>query len=99
MGVTAKQTVVGNRYGAELVMINIVLLVPPVTLPSALSWCRLMLPWAVIASHASGEATSGGEILQIPGRQPYRGVCICALGRTDNSIDADGKCMDGCIAE
>lgn len=103
-GVTAEQeTVVGNQYGAELVVMNIGDTFTTGPTEAAYVIDELIRPNAVIASHANEEATSGGEVLpdtrtamfieatEAPVYVPLSGQAMM--------FDTDGTCTDGCVGE
>lgn len=100
-GVTAEQeTVVGNQYGAELVVMNIGDTFTTGPTEAAYVIDELIQPNSVIASHANEEATSGGNVLpdtrtamfmeatQTPVYVPLSGQVM--------SFDGDGQCTAGC---
>lgn len=103
-GVTAEQeTVVGNQYGAELVVINIGDTFTTGPAEAAYVIDELIKPNAVIASHANEEATSGGEVLPDTRTAKFieateAPVYIPLSGQT-MSFDAAGRCTDGCGGE
>lgn len=103
-GVTAEQeAVVGNQYGAELVVMNIGDTFTTGPTEAAYVIDQLIKPTAVIASHANEAATSGGNVLpdtrtatfmtatETPVYVPLSGQVM--------SFDADGKCTDGCVGK
>ncbi|MEL6158411.1 MAG: MBL fold metallo-hydrolase [Cyanobacteria bacterium J06627_32] len=103
-GVTAEQeTVVGNQYGAELVVMNIGDTFTTGPTEAAYVINELIQPTAVIASHANEPATLNGEVQ--PGTRTaafieatQASVYVPLSGRT-LSFDAGGVCTDGCAEE
>ena len=100
-GITAEQkTVVGDHYGASLVVMNIG--DTYTTGPSQAAYVvnDLIKPASVIASHANEAATKGGKVLDgtktaqfiaqsmMPVHVPLSGV--------DLTFNGSGKCLSGC---
>lgn len=100
-GVTAEQeTVVGNLYGAELVVMNIGDTFTTGPKEAAYVIDELIKPNAVIASHANEAATIGGQVQPDTRTATFieateTPVYIPLSGKT-LSFDFDGNCTDGC---
>lgn len=103
-GVTAEQeTVVGNQYGAELVVMNIGDTFTTGPTEAAYVIDELIQPNAVIASHANEAATLNGEVQADTRTAAFieatqASVYVPLSGRT-LSFDSDGICTDGCTGE
>ena len=103
-GVTAEQeTVVGNQYGAELVVMNIGDTFTTGPTEAAYVVNELIKPNAVIASHANEAATLNGEVQPDTRTAAFieatqASVYVPLSGRT-LSFNADGVCTDGCAEE
>ena len=103
-GVTAEQeTVVRGQYGAELVVMNIGGTYTTGPKEAAYVIDELIMPSAVIASHANEAATSEGEVLPNTKTAAFieaakTPVYVPLSGRT-MSFDADGNCTSGRAAE
>ena len=103
-GVTAEQeTVVGNQYGAELVVINIGDTFTTGPTEAAYVINELIQPNAVIASHANEVATINGEVQPDTRTAAFieatqADVYVPLSGKT-LSFDGDGICTDGCTEE
>lgn len=100
-GVTAEQeTVVRDQYGAELVVMNIGDTNTTGPQEAAYVIDELIMPSAVMASHANEAATSEGEVLPNTKTAAFieaakTPVYVPLSGRT-MSFDADGNCMGRC---
>ena len=100
-GVTAEQeTVVGNQYGAELVVMNIGDTFTTGPTEAAYVIDELIKPNAVIASHANEAATSGGEVLPDTRTAMFMDatdtpVYVPLSGQT-MAFNPDGVCTVGC---
>ncbi|MEO0538747.1 MAG: MBL fold metallo-hydrolase [Cyanobacteria bacterium P01_A01_bin.123] len=103
-GVTAEQeTVVGNQYGAELVVMNIGDTFTTGPTEAAYVINELIQPNAVIASHANEAATLNGEVQPDTRTAAFieatqTNVYVPLSGRT-LSFNADGLCTGGCAEE
>lgn len=100
-GVTAEQrTVVGEQYGAELVVMNIGDTFTTGPNEAAFVVNELIKPVSVIPSHANEVATKGGKViagtktetfikaLSVPAHLPLSGKTL--------GFDGAGKCVSGC---
>ncbi len=100
-GVTAEQrTVVGEQYGAELVVINIGDTFTTGPTEAAFVVNELIKPAAVIPSHANEVGTKSGKVvagsktdrfikaLKVPAHLPLSGKAM--------AFDGAGKCTSGC---
>lgn len=100
-GVTAEQrVVVGEQYGAELVVINIGNTFTTGPTEAAFVVNELIKPVSVIPSHANEVGTRGGQVvagsktdqfvkaLKVPAYLPLSGKTI--------GFDGTGKCISGC---
>lgn len=100
-GVTAEQrTVVGEQYGAELVVMNIGDTFTTGPTEAAFVVNELIKPAAVIPSHANEIGTKGGKVvagsktdrfikaLKVPAHLPLSGKAM--------TFDGTGKCTSGC---
>ncbi|MEQ8334663.1 MBL fold metallo-hydrolase [Nisaea sp.] len=100
-GVTAEQrTVVGEQYGAELVVINIGDTFTTGPTEAAFVVNNLIKPVSVIPSHANEVATKGGKLIE--GSKTDRFIEALKVsahlplsGRT-MTFDGAGKCTSGC---
>jgi len=100
-GVTAEQkTVVGDQYGAELVVMNIGDTYTTGPTEAAYVVNELIKPKSVIASHANEVGTQGGKV--VPGSKTETFINAVSVpahlalsGRT-RSFDGDGTCVAGC---
>ena len=97
-GVTAEQkTVVGEQYGAELVVINIgnTRLIEAAYVVNA-----LIKPKSVIPSHANEIATEGGKVIAGTKTETFMKALLVpahlALSGRTMSFDGDGACVGGC---
>ncbi|MEM8809760.1 MAG: MBL fold metallo-hydrolase [Cyanobacteria bacterium P01_G01_bin.38] len=103
-GVTAEQeTVVGNQYGAELVVMNIGDTFTTGPTEAAYVINELIQPNAVIASHANEAATLDGKVQPDTRTAAFieatqTSVHVPLSGRT-LSFNADGLCTGGCTKE
>ncbi|MEO0373691.1 MAG: MBL fold metallo-hydrolase [Cyanobacteria bacterium P01_A01_bin.17] len=103
-GVTAEQeTVVGNQYGAELVVMNIGDTFTTGPTEAAYVINELIQPNAVIASHANEAATLNGEVQPETRTAAFieatqTNVYVPLSGRT-LSFDTEGLCTGGCAEE
>lgn len=100
-GVTAEQsTVVGDQYGAELVVINIGDTYTTGPTEAAYVVNELIQPMSVIASHANEAATENGEVIADTKTDRFiratdMPVYVPLSGRTLEFNDG-GKCVAGC---
>ena len=100
-GVTAEQkTVVGDQYGAELVVMNIGDVFTTGPMEAAYVINDLIKPASVIPSHANEVATKDGKVIEGTKTDSFiKAVSVPAhlplSGRT-MAFDADGKCSSGC---
>jgi len=100
-GHTAEQdTVVRQRFGAELVVMNIGGVFTTGPTEAAFVINELVKPKAVIASHANEEATSGGKVK--PGTKTATFIAAtkvpvyAPLSDHTMEFDGKGKCTSGC---
>ncbi|MEP6147250.1 MAG: MBL fold metallo-hydrolase, partial [Nisaea sp.] len=100
-GVTSEQrTVVGEQYGAELVVMNIGDTYTTGPTEAAFVVNELIKPASVIPSHANEVGTRGGKVvagsktdifikaLKVPAHLPLSGKAM--------AFDGSGKCTSGC---
>ncbi len=100
-GITAEQeTVVKNHYGVQLAVMNIGDTFTTGPQEAAYVVNKLIVPKAVIASHANEQATKNGKLL--PGTRTERFMQACEMpvhiplsGQT-MAFDGQGSCRSGC---
>ena len=100
-GVTAEQkTVVGEQYGAELVVINIGNTFTTGPIEAAYVVNALIKPKSVIPSHANEIATEGGKVIAGTKTETFMKALLVpahlALSGRTMSFDGDGACVGGC---
>ncbi|GAB4523582.1 MAG: hypothetical protein Tsb0014_01280 [Pleurocapsa sp.] len=100
-GITAEQeTVVGDRYNAQLVVINIGDTYTTGPEEAAYVVNELIQPQAVIASHANEAATEGGTVISGTKTEEFINatnlpVYLPLSGQT-MEFDSSGQCVAGC---
>ena len=100
-GVTAEQkTVVGDQYGAEVVVINIGDTFTTGPSEAAYVINELIKPTSVIPSHANEPATKDGKVIAGTKTETFMNALsvpahLALSGRT-MSFDGEGNCVSGC---